>query len=90
MTTTVEHITRMIGGKEYQLRITRQRGLQEVVLNGKPTLVESVTYTEWPGKMGTTESYTVARPQKSDEEECAFLASVRETAVNGLIAQGIW
>lgn len=90
MKVTVEHKTEVIGKKEYQLRITREIGLQEIVLNGKPTMIEAATYTEWPGNMGTSRTYTVARPEKTTVEEAAHLARVREIATQCLIAQGIW
>lgn len=90
MTTTVEYKTQVINGKEYQLKITRQKGLQEVVLNGERVMVEEAAFVEWPGKMGTSKNYTVARKPKSPEEEAAFLARVREIATDGLIRQGIW
>lgn len=90
MEITVEHTTIDMGGKEYQVKITRQKGLQEVMVDGKPTMVELVTSIEWPGKMGTSRNYTVARPPKTPEEEAAFLARVREIATTALINQGIW
>ena len=90
METTVEHATIAMGGKEYQVKITRQKGLQEVMIDGKPTLVELATFIEWPGRMGTSQSYTVARPPKTPDEEAAFLARVREVATTALINQGIW
>lgn len=90
MEITVEHTTAVVGGKEHQVKITRQKGLQEVMIDGKPTLVELATFIEWPGNMGTSRSYTVARPPKTPEEEAVFLASVREIATTALINQGIW
>lgn len=90
MTTRVDLETRMIDGKAYSVKITRQRGLQEVELNGKPTMVEAVTIMEWPGRMGTSKTYTIAREKKTPEEEAALLAHIREVATNGLISQGIW
>lgn len=90
MKTTVEHTTKIVDGKEYNVKITRQSGLQEVLINGTPTLVEKATFIEWPGKMGTTQNYTIARSPKTQEEQDAFLARVREVATLGLIGQGIW
>lgn len=90
MEITVEYTTTVIGGKEYQQKITRQKGLQEVMIDGKPTLVELATFIEWPGNLGTSQSYTIARPLKTPDEEAAFLARVREVATTGLINQGIW
>ena len=90
MEITVEYTTTTIGGREYQLKITRQKGLQEVMIDGKPTLVEMAAFIEWPGKMGTTRNYTIARQPKTPEEEEAFQARVREVATTALINQGIW
>lgn len=90
METTVEYTTAVMNGKEYQLKITRQKGLQEVMIDGKPTLVEMAAFIEWPGKMGVTRNYTIARQPKTPEEEAAYLACAQEIAISGLINQGIW
>ncbi len=90
MTTTTEYKTRTDGKKEYQVKITREKGLQTVTIDGQPTLVEQVTTIEGPGNMGTSRAYTIAREPKSPEEEAAFLANVREVVAVGLIGQGIW
>ena len=93
MRTTVTYGEITLGSKVYQQKITKQVGLQEIMLNGEPTLVESVTTIEYPGneeKMGSSFACTVARPQKTPEEEAAFLARVREVAAQALISQGIW
>lgn len=90
MEITVEHTTTVMNGKEYQLKITRQTGLQEVMIDGKPTLVEMAAFIEWPGKMGTTRNYTIARQPKTPEEEAAFRARVQEVATTALTNQGIW
>lgn len=67
-----------------------QKGLQEVMVDGTPTLVEEATIIEGPGRMGTTRSYTIARQPKTPEEEAAFQANVREVVTSCLINQGIW
>lgn len=90
MEITVEHTTIAMGGKEYQVKITRQKGLQEVMIDGKPTLVELATFIEWPGRMGTSRNYTIARPPKTPDEEAAFRTRVQEIAATALINQGIW
>lgn len=90
MTTTVEYVTRTIDGKDYELKITRQKGLQEIMIDGKLTLVEEAEYIKWPRNMGTSQCYTVARPEKTQIELAAALDRVRETATNGLLIQGIW
>lgn len=90
MTMTTEYKTRTDGKKEYQVKITRQKGLQTVMIDGQPTLVEQITIIEGPGNMGTSTAYTIAREPKSPEEEAAFLANVREVITTGLISQGIW
>lgn len=93
METTVTYGEITLGGKVYQKKVTKQVGLQEIMLDGEPTLVEAVTIIEYPGnekKMGSSLVCTVARPQKTPEEEAAFLAHVREVATQALISQGIW
>lgn len=90
METTVTYDTVVLDGKEYRRKLTREKGLQEVVLHGKPTLVEEALFIQWPGKMGTTENYTLARPARTAAEQAAWEARVREAATQILIQQGIW
>ena len=90
METTAEESTVTLGGKEYRRNITRRRGLEEVTVGGRPVLAEAVTDIEWPGTMGTTRNYTLARPERTPEEEAAFVARVQEAAVSALTGEGIW
>lgn len=90
MEVKIEQAVKVLGGKEYQVTITRKKGLHEVVIDGKPTLIEAATYIEWPGNMGTTKNYTMPRPKKTPEEEAAFLRNVQEIATRGLINLGVW
>ena len=88
--TTVTMKTEMDRGRECLVEITKMKGLQTLTVNGKPSLVESVTYKKYPNGRGTIRNFTPARPPKNPEEEAALLAEVTEIATNGLIQQGIW
>lgn len=88
MTATVEHTTQVIGGKEYPVTITRQKGFQELMIHGRLTAVESVTIFESP--LGCSRCYTRTVSKGDPEDEARTLAAVRETAVQAMIDQGIW
>lgn len=88
METTVTHTTEIVSGKEYPLTVTRQKGIQEIMVSGKPVLVEAVTIFDSP--LGTSRCYTRARPEASPEERAAGLRLIRETATQAMIDMGIW
>ena len=88
METTVKHTTEIISGKEYPLTVTKQRGLQEILVQGKPVLVEAVTIFESP--LGTSRCFTRARPEASPEERTANLQQIKEVATKAMIDMGIW
>ena len=88
METTVTHTTEIISGKEYPLTVTKQKGLQEIMVAGKPVLVEAVTIFDSP--LGTSRCYTRARPEASPEDRAAGLRLIRETATQAMIDMGIW
>lgn len=89
METTVEERTAALGGREYRHTVTR-RGPVELTLRGAPALAESATEIVWPGKMGTSRSCTLSRPERTPEEATAFLAGVQEAAASALMNEGIW
>lgn len=88
MTTTVTQKTEIIGGKEYPLKVTRQRGLQEIEVRGEKIKVVSVTISEGP--LGTTLCYTRFQPEMTREGWEAVKQRTREIAVQAMIDQGIW
>ncbi len=88
MTTTVEQTTEMIGGKEYPLTITRQKGVQEIIIRGKPVAVESVTIFESP--LGCSRCFTRVRSERTPEEQSAALRRVQETAAQAMRDQMLW
>lgn len=88
METTVTHTTEIVSGKEYPLTVTKQKGLQEIMVAGKPVLVEAVTIFDSP--LGTSRCYTRARPEASPEDRAAGLRLIRETATQAMIDMGIW
>lgn len=84
----VQHKTETVSGKEFPLTITKQIGLQEILVNGEPVLVEAVTIFDSP--LGTSRCFTRARPAAPPEEREANLRRVREVATQAMIDQGIW
>lgn len=88
MTTTIEHTTETIGGKEYPLTVTKQRGLQVIEFHGEMVEVEAVTIFESP--LGRSLCITRARPEASPEEADAVRRRVQEIATQAMIEQGIW
>lgn len=86
--TTVIHKTEMVRGKECQMTITKQVGLQEIMVRGEPTLVESVTIFDGP--LGTSRCYTRARPESAAYVGEAAQNRIREVATKAMIDQGIW
>lgn len=88
METQVIHKTEIIGGKEYPLTVTKCKGIQEIVVAGKPVVVEAVTIFESP--LGTSRCFTRARQEASPEERAAGRQLIRETATRAMIDLGIW
>lgn len=88
MTVTVERTTEIIGGKEYPLTVTRQTGLQEILVDGKAVAVTSVTVYDSP--LGCSRCFTRATPPAPPEEREAVLRCIRETAVRAMVDQGLW
>lgn len=86
--TTVTHTTETVSGKEYPLIITKQVGLQEIMVAGKPVAVESVTIFESP--LGTSRCYTRARPEPTPEARAALHHRIQAVATQAMIDQGIW
>jgi len=80
--TTVTYKTEIVSGKEVQVEITKQIGLQTLMLEGKPTLVEAVTYKKYPGKNNIQKNFAPAAPPKSPEETAAQLARLNELYAN--------
>ena len=88
MTTTVQHTTETISGKEYPLTITRQIGLQEIQVDGNPLQIVSLTVFESP--LGTSRCYARAMPEPTPEERAAGRRLIQEVATKAMIDQGIW
>ena len=87
METTVTHTTEVVGGKEYPLTITRQRGLQEIEVRGTMVQVEEVTISESP--LGRTRCFTRARPRQTTEEREAVVRRIKEIAAQARADLGI-
>ena len=88
METQITHTTEIISGKEYPLTITKQKGIQEILVAGKPVLVEAVTIFESP--LGTSRCFTRVRPEVSEEERAAGRRRIQEVATKAMIDMGIW
>lgn len=86
--TTVTHTTETVSGREYPLTITRQTGLQEIMVSGEPVLVERVTIFE--SLLGTSRCYTRARPEQPPVERAAVRRRAQEVATKAMIDQGVW
>ena len=88
METQVTRKTEIISGKEYPLTVTKQKGIQEIIVDGKPVLVEAVTIFESP--LGTSRCFTRARAEVTPEVRDANLKKIREVATQAMIDMGIW
>ena len=86
MKTIVKHKKEIIGGKEYDLIITRQIGLQEIEVAGQNITVGELVITE--SKLGRSRVYTRAPEGFHIGPEAARRA--REVATQAMIDQGIW
>ena len=88
MESTITHTTEMIGGKKYPLTVTKQKGIQEIIVAGKPVLVEAVTIFESP--LGTSRCFTRAKAEVPPEVRDANLKRIKEVATQAMIDMGIW
>lgn len=85
--TTVIHTTENLGGKEYPITITRQTGAQEILVNGEPVQIISLTIVERPS--GTTRSYTRAVQGPTAEEQACVRRRVQEVLAQAILDQGL-
>ena len=88
MNIRIDHAVDICGGKAYPLTITRITGFQIIYVRGEAVPVEAVTYCDYGGYC--TQDITRARPPASPEERAARERLIQETAVRGLVEQGIW
>lgn len=88
METSVTHTTEVIGGKEYQLTITRQKGFQEIEVAG--AMIPVVEMTIFDSPLGRSRCYTRAQPEETPEERVANRRRIQEVATQAMIDQGIW
>lgn len=86
--TSVIHTTEVIGGKEYPLTITRQKGLQEIEVDG--AMIQVVAVTVFDSPLGRSRCYTRAQPDATPEERAANRRRIQEVATQAMIDQGIW
>lgn len=94
---TVTHKTRVLGGKEYSVTITRRKGLdtytERTERNGQiieeQILADEATFIDWGSKLGVTRNYTLHKDY-TEEERAAGRRHIQEVAAKILIDQGIW
>ena len=84
--TTVKHKREIIAGKECDLTITRQIGLQEIEVGGERITVGELVITE--SKYGTTRTYT--RDPRGVWIGLEARKQAVEVATQAMINQGIW
>ena len=82
---TVETKERTIGGKVYQVTITRRKGLDTYVEDGKEFLADEAVFSDYGPRMGISRSYTLHK----DERE-AGRRRIQQVAAQAMIDQGIW
>jgi len=78
----------MIGGREYPLTITRQKGYQEIEVRGAMIPVVAVTIFDSP--LGRSRCFTRATPEAPPEVRAANRRLIQEVATKAMIDQGIW
>lgn len=88
METSVTHTTEVIGGREYPLTITRQKGLQKIEVDGAMVPVVAVTIFDSP--LGRSRCYTRAQSEATPEERAENRRRIQEVATQAMIDQGIW
>ena len=88
METKVKHTTEIVSGKEYPLTITKQIGLQEIMVGEETVQVVEVTTFESP--LGTSRCFTRATPPAPPEVRAANRRRILEVATQAMIDQGIW
>ena len=88
MEAAVQHTTETVGGKEYPLTVTKQRGLQEITVQGQPVPAEAVTIFESP--LGTSRCFTRVGSEALPEERAANRRQIQEIAARAMTDMGIW
>ena len=88
MEISVTKTTEKVGGKEYPLTITRQKGPQEIEVDGITIQVVAVTIFDSP--LGRSRCYTRAQPETEPEERATNRRRIQEIATQAMIDQGIW
>ena len=87
MKTEVIHTTEAIGGKEYPITITRHTGAQEILVNGGPMRIVSLTIVERPS--GTARSYTRATAEPTPEARACVRRRTQEVLAQAILDQGL-
>ena len=88
METKVRHTTEAISGKDSPLTVTRQLGLQEIVVSGEAVQVADATIFESP--LGTSRCFTRVQPEAPPEERAVSRGRILEAATQAMLDQGIW
>ena len=88
METAVQHTTETVGRKEHPLTVTKQRGLQEIMVQGRSVPAEAVTVFESP--LGTSRCFTRAGTEASGEKRASNRRQIQEMAARAMTDMGIW
>lgn len=88
MNITINRDIEIFGNKACPLTVTRITGLQTIHVHGETVSVEQVTITEYPDCC--TMDISRARLSATPEGLAAVERRIQETAVQGLVQQGIW
>lgn len=88
---TVETKERTIGGKVYQVTITRRKGLDTYIEDGKEFLADEAVFSDYGPRMGISRSYTLHKDEQPTEAEReAGRRRIQQVAAQAMIDQGIW
>ncbi|MEG1858482.1 MAG: hypothetical protein RR216_07040 [Pseudoflavonifractor sp.] len=90
----IETVTReieTIAGLSYPVTITRRKGLQRYVENGKEVLIDEIMICDYGPKRGTTVCRTLHRAEAyTAEERAAGRAEIIAVATQSMFDQHIW
>ena len=88
---TVTREVRILCGKEYQVTITRRKGLDRYIDHGKEILADEATFCDYGPKMGTARNYTLHKAvQPTEAEREAGRRHVQDVAARVMSEQGLW
>lgn len=88
---TVERTTVTLDGVEYPVVVTRRKGLDTYVDDGKTILADYATFIDYGPKMGVSRCYTLhPETEPTREEREANRRRLREVVAQCMVDQGFW